>query len=173
MRNSIEFHFGSLFFSVSFLCISDHCPGGVCLSVCLSMPRPHSICNSYFLCVHQFLLYWQKQQQQQQHNEMFFTFLAKEVINKPETDADWTIKRGGGTGATCCSSLSIVAAVSQFCWLGCGACPFSAASAAILPPFTPRNNSPALWANQVITPNTLSSCVCASVCVRVTYGAHK
>lgn len=114
---------------------------------------------------------------------MFFTFLAKEVINKPETDADWTIKRGELLLLIVPSIAVVIVVVSQFCWLVCGACPaprlfFSAASAAISPhlPLLPSNNSPALWTNQVITPNTMSSCrvsVCASLCASVCVcGSH-
>lgn len=47
---------------------------------------------------------------------MFFTFLAKEVINKPETDADWTIKRG--ELLLIVPAMAVVVAlvvVSQFC----------------------------------------------------------
>lgn len=46
---------------------------------------------------------------------MFFTFLAKEVINKPETDADWTIKRGELLLLIVPSIAVVIVVVSQFC----------------------------------------------------------
>lgn len=49
-------------------------------------PRPHSMQFVYFMCINFCFI--------GKSSKMFFTFLAKEVINKPETDADWTIERG-------------------------------------------------------------------------------
>jgi len=46
----------------------------------------HILCMFFIFYVHQFLLHGQKK------GNCFLQFLAKEVINKLETDADWTIK---------------------------------------------------------------------------------
>lgn len=92
MRNSV-FFLQTFFFAFAIIA------RGVCLS---ATPTFYAIRIFY---VHQFLLYWQKQQ-----NEMFFTFLAKEVINKPETDADadWTIRRGARVASAHCPWLLLL-----------------------------------------------------------------